>query len=167
VHNCQFATARSLLALLGGISEELTSRARAVRARHPPRDEQDAVPTARAMQSRHEQLRRNCERRWDADMRPRYFVPSQRLQTLRQRALDVAKDGTEDEILDAIEAADDQAAIESEIAGERYRKDRENALAKLARKHNLEMRALVKGPQSEIQKRRSERVSRQIVPRQP
>jgi hypothetical protein len=98
-------------------------------------------------------------------MRPRYFVPSQRLQTLRQRALDLAKGGTEEEILDAIEAADDQAAIENEIAERRYQSDREKALGKLARKQNLEMRALIKGKRSEILKVRSERVSRPITPR--
>jgi hypothetical protein len=142
------------------------SRPKAAGAAQKRREAAAASPRVQAMQSRHERLRRNCERLWDAEMRPRYFVPSQRLRALRQRALDLAEGGTEDDIIDAIEAADDQATIECEAAEGRYRKDRENALAKLARKQNTELQALVKGRQSEMKRMRREKATRPLTPRQ-
>jgi hypothetical protein len=120
---------------------------------------------------RHRRAQESFADRWETQMKPLYFSPTAKLRALRQRAIDLAREGRIEEGRAAVDAAVEEELMETIIAQAGFQRDYEVSQMKMKKERDAELEAIEK---ERMEKRggicrgvraRSQSVSRVVTPR--
>jgi hypothetical protein len=171
--------ARAVISLADRIEAELEFRCHFVPQKEMPRSPEqfarlesfDAATRSsmEAIEQRHHRLHERFTELWESQMKSRYFAPAPKLQMLRQRAIDLEREGRKSELKAAIIAASVEEEKEAAIAQQQFQHDYDVACARMKRKRKLEIEAFQNDRMSKrrglLGHSRSASVSRVISPR--
>jgi hypothetical protein len=148
----ELTLARAFISLADRIESELHSRGHFFPQKPMPRTPEQLAHVESFDSATRSSIERICERQnelrqrltevWESEMRPQYFTPASKLKSLRQRSIDLAKEGRLVELSDAIIAANDEEEREAAIAQSQFQRDYDASYARLSRKGKLEIHGI-------------------------